>query len=74
MDSILVTDEILSEIHDVISFAAEKERRDTLTGDELQYIAGLCNRMVKETKMQMIEIEHLSPEEVPKQNGGGKFE
>ena len=75
MDSELdTTDEILSEIHDVIAYAAEKERRDNLTGDELEYIAGLCNRMVKETKIQMAEIEHLSPEEIPKQNGGSQFE
>ena len=75
MDSeIVFTDEILSEIHDVIAFAAEKEKRENLTGDELQYIAGLCNRMVKETKMQLTEIEQLSQEGIPKQNGGAQFE
>ena len=69
------TDAILSEINAVIGHAAENGREE-LNAEEIDYITGITKRMVKETKMQLSEIAHLLPEEIPQEtivqilNGG----
>ncbi|HSB49790.1 MAG TPA: hypothetical protein VLC72_00470 [Nitrosopumilaceae archaeon] len=60
------TDSILSEINAVIGHAAENGREE-LNVEEIEYISGITNRMVKETKMQLGEIAHLLPEEIPQE-------
>lgn len=72
------TDSVLREINAVIGHAAENGRGE-LTAEEIEYITRITKRMVKETKMQLGEIAHLLPEEIPqetvdkilKRNGGG---
>ncbi len=59
-------DSILSEINAVIGHAAENGREE-LNAEEIKYISGITNRMVKETKMQLGEIAHLLPEEIPQE-------
>jgi len=60
------TDSILSEINAVIGHAAENGREE-LNAEEIEYISGITNRMVKETKMQIGEIALLLPEEIPQE-------
>jgi len=60
------TDSILSEINAVIGHAAENGREE-LNVEEIEYISGITNRMVKETKMQLGEIALLLPEEIPQE-------
>ena len=60
------TDSILSEINAVIGHAAENGREE-LNAEEIEYISGITNRMVKETKMQLGEIALLLPEEIPQE-------
>ncbi len=60
------TDTILSEINAVIGHAAENGR-DDINAEEIEYITRIIKRMVKETKMQLGEIVHLMPEEIPEE-------
>ena len=59
-------DSLLSEIYEVFGHAAEKGR-DELNAEEIEYITRITKRMVKETKMQLGEIAHLLPEEIPQE-------
>ncbi len=60
------TDTILSEINAVIGHAAENGRGD-INAEEIEYITRIIKRMVKETKMQLSEVVHLMPEEIPQE-------
>ena len=57
-------DSLLSEINTVIGNAAQNGRED-LNAEEIEYITRITKRMVKETKMQLGDIAHLLPEEIP---------
>ncbi len=59
-------DSLLSEIYGVIGHAAETGR-EHLNVEEIEYITRITKRMVKETKMQLGEIAHLLPEEIPEE-------
>ncbi len=60
------TDALLVEIGAVVMHAVDEER-DELNPEEVDYITGITKRMVKETKMQLSEIAHLLPEEIPQE-------
>ena len=60
------TDALLVEIGAVVMHAVDEER-DELNAEEIDYITGITKRMVKETKMQLSEIAHLLPEEIPQE-------
>ncbi len=60
------TDSLLVEIGAVVMHVID-EQRDELNAEEIQYITGITRRMVKETKMQLGEIAHLLPEEIPQE-------
>ena len=60
-------DSLLSEINTVIGNAAQNGRED-LNAEEIEYITRITKRMVKETKMQLGEIAHLLPEEIPEED------
>ncbi len=60
------TDTILSEINAVIGHAAENGR-DEINAEEIEYITRITKRMVKETKMELSEVVHLMPEEIPEE-------
>jgi len=59
-------DSLLSEIYKVFGHAAENGREE-LNAEEIEYITRITKRMVKETKMQLGEIAHLLPEEIPQE-------
>ena len=59
-------DSLLSEIYEVFGHAAESGRED-LNEEEIEYITRITTRMIKEKKMQLCEIEHLLPEEIPQE-------
>ena len=59
-------DSLLSEIYAVFGHAAESGRED-LNEEEIEYISRITSRMIKETKMQLGEIAHLLPEEIPQE-------
>jgi len=60
------TDSLLVEIGAVVMHAVDEERNE-LSAEEIEYIARITKRMVKETKMQLGEIAHLLPEEIPQE-------
>ena len=60
------TDALLVEIGAVVMHAVDEERNE-LNTEEVKYITGITKRMVKETKMQIGEIAHLLPEEIPQE-------
>ncbi|HSB49789.1 MAG TPA: hypothetical protein VLC72_00465 [Nitrosopumilaceae archaeon] len=60
------TDALLVEIGAVVMHAVDEERNE-LNTEEIEYITGITKRMVKETKMQLGEIAHLLPEEIPQE-------
>jgi len=60
------TDALLVEIGAVVMHAVDEERNE-LNTEEVEYITGITKRMVKETKMQIGEIAHLLPEEIPQE-------
>ena len=60
------TDALLIEIGAVVMHAVDEERNE-LNTEEIEYITGITKRMVKETKMQLGEIAHLLPEEIPQE-------
>ena len=59
-------DSLLREIYEVFGHAAESGRED-LNAEEIEYITRITRRMIKETKMQLGEIAHLLPEEIPQE-------
>ncbi len=59
-------DSLLREIYEVFGHAAESGRED-LNEEEIEYITRITTRMIKEKKMQLCEIEHLLPEEIPQE-------
>ena len=59
-------DSLLSEINAVFGHAAENGRNE-LNAEEIQYIAGITQRTIKETEMQLSEIALLMPEEIPQE-------
>ena len=60
------TDALLIEIGAVIMHTVD-EGRSELNAEEIKYITRITKRMVKETKMQLGEIAHLLPEEIPQE-------
>ncbi len=60
------TDPLLIEIGAVIMHTVD-EGRSELNAEEIEYITRITKRMVKETKMQLGEIAHLLPEEIPQE-------
>ena len=73
------TDSLLIEIGAVVMHAVDEDRNE-LTSEEIEYITRITKRMVKETKMQLGEIAHLLPEEIPQETvdkilkrGGGQI-
>ncbi len=60
------TDSLLVEIGAVVMHAVDEDRSE-LNREEIEYNRRLTKRMVKETKMQLGEIAHLLPEEIPQE-------
>lgn len=63
---IFSSDSLLLEIGAVVMHAVDENRSD-LNAEEIEYITRITKRMVKETKMQLGEIAHLLPEEIPQE-------
>jgi hypothetical protein len=59
-------DSLLVEIGAVVMHVVD-ENRNELSNEEIKYIIGITRRMLKETKMQLGEIAHLLPEEIPQE-------
>ncbi len=60
------TDSLLIEIGAVVMHTVDEDRNE-LNAEEIEYITGITRRMIKETKMQLGEIAHLLPEEIPQE-------
>jgi len=60
------TDSLLIEIGAVVMHTVD-EGRNELNAEETEYITRITKRMVKETKIQLGEIAHLLPEEIPQE-------
>ena len=60
------SDALLIEIGAVIMHTVD-EGRSELNAEEIKYITRITKIMVKETKMQLGEIAHLLPEEIPQE-------
>jgi len=60
------TDSLLIEIGAVVMHTVD-EGRSEFNAEEIEYITRITKRMVKETKMQLGEIAHLLPEEIPQE-------
>ncbi len=60
------TDALLIEIGAVVMHTVD-EGRSEFNAEEIEYITRITKRMVKETKMQLGEISHLLPEEIPQE-------
>jgi len=60
------TDSLLVEIGAVVMNTVD-EGRSELTAEEIEYITRITRRMVKETKMELGQIAHLLPEEIPQE-------
>ncbi len=60
------TDSHLLEIGAVVMHTVDEDR-SALNAEEIEYITRITKRMVKETKMQLGEIAHLLPEEIPQE-------
>ncbi len=63
---IVGTDPLLIEIGAVVMLLVDEGRND-LKAEEIEYITRITKRMVKETKMELSEIVHLMPEEIPEE-------
>jgi len=63
------TDPLLIEIRGIAMHLVDEDRSE-LNAEEIEYIARITKRMVKETKMQLGEIAHLLPEQIHGGNGG----
>jgi len=66
---IVGTDPLLVEIGAVVMHLVD-EGRSELEAEEIEYIARITKRMIKETKMQLGEIAHLLPDPILGGNGG----
>ncbi len=66
---IVGTDPLLVEIGAVVMHLVD-EGRSELEAEEIEYIARITKRMIKETKMQLGEIAHLLPDPILGRNGG----
>ena len=60
------TDSLLVEIGAVVMNTVD-EGRSELNAEEIKYITRITRRMVKETKMELSQIAHLLPEEIPQE-------
>ena len=60
------TDSLLLEIGAVVMHVVDEDRSE-LNAEEVEHIARITKRMIKETKMQFGEIAHLLPEEIPQE-------
>jgi hypothetical protein len=60
------TDSLLIEIGAVVMQTVDAGRNE-LNAEEIEYITGITQRMVKETKMQLGQFAHLLPEEIPQE-------
>ncbi len=60
------SDSLLIEIGAVVMHTVDEDRNE-LNAEEIEYITRITKRMVKETKMQLGEIAHLLPEEIPQE-------
>ncbi len=60
------SDSLLIEIGSVVMQTVDEDRNE-LNAEEIEYITGITRRMIKETKMQLGEIAHLLPEEIPQE-------
>ncbi len=60
------TDALLIEIGAVVMHTVD-EGRSEFNAEEIEYITRITKRMVKETKMELGEIAHLMPEEIPEE-------
>ena len=60
------SDALLMEIGAVVMNIVDEERNE-LSAEEIKYITRITKRMVKETKIQLGEIAHLLPEEIPQE-------
>ncbi len=60
------TDSLLVEIGAVVMNTVD-EGRSELNAEEIEYITRITRRMVKETKMELGQIAHLLPEEIPQE-------
>ncbi len=63
------TDSLLIEIGAVVMHTVD-EGRSELNAEEIEYIARITKRMVKDTKMQLGEIAHFLPEQILGVNRG----
>ncbi len=63
------TDPLLIEIGAVVMHLVDEDRSE-LNAEEIEYIARITKRMVKETKMQLGEIAHFLPEQILGVNRG----
>ncbi len=67
MESLIFgTDSLLIEIGAVVMHTVD-EGRSEFNAEEIEYITRITKRMVKETKMELSEIVHLMPEEIPEE-------
>ncbi len=60
------TDSLLIEIGAVVMHTVDEDRNE-LNAEEIEYITRITSRMIKETKMQLSQIAHLLPEEIPQE-------
>ncbi len=60
------SDSLLIEIGSVVMQTVDEDRNE-LNAEEIEYITRITRRMIKETKMQLGEIAHLLPEEIPQE-------
>ncbi len=60
------SDSLLIEIGSVVMHTVDEDRNE-LNAEEIEYITRITQRMIKETKMQLGEISHLLPEEIPQE-------
>ncbi len=60
------SDSLLIEIGAVVMHTVDEDRNE-LNAEEIEYITRITRRMIKETKMQLGEIAHLLPEEIPQE-------
>ena len=58
---------LLVEIGAVVMQVVDEDRSQ-LNAEEIEYITRITKRMVKETKMQLGDIAHLLPEEIPEED------
>ncbi len=65
-NQIFGADSLLIEIGAVVMHTVDEDRNE-LNAEEIEYITRITQRMIKETKMQLSQIAHLLPEEIPQE-------